>query len=43
MGAKRTGTLSNGNGYIAGYQGKCTSTQNQAATALLAGKRPAGA
>ncbi|MFJ6418307.1 hypothetical protein [Paeniglutamicibacter sp. NPDC091659] len=43
MGAKRTGTLSNGNSYIAGYQGKCTSAQNQAASALLAGKRPAGA
>ncbi|MGL3805033.1 SH3 domain-containing protein [Paeniglutamicibacter sp. R2-26] len=42
MGAKRTGTLPNGNTYIAGYKGKCTSAQNQAASALLAGKRPAG-
>lgn len=43
MGAKRTGTLANGSTYIAGYQGKCTSAQNQAAASLLAGKRPAGA
>ena len=42
MGAKRTGTLSNGNRYIAGYQGKCTAAQKKAASALLAGKRPAG-
>lgn len=42
MGAKRTGTLSGGGTYVAGYGGRCNSAQNRAARALLSGKLPAG-
>lgn len=40
MGARRSGKLANGSTYYAGYRGKCSSTQKQAATKLLAKKRP---
>lgn len=40
MGARRSGKLADGSTYFAGYRGKCSSTQKQAATKLLAKKRP---
>lgn len=40
MGARRSGKLADGSTYYAGYQGKCSSTQKQAVTKLLANKRP---